>query len=327
MSSLRLVLRATRPSLAFSRPITTSAPRYYADGNERVPENAPGWRESQKEKPLNPHMTNTNSTISNEMPSVGADKPPPELITSVEPDFVPKDSVPENTERMTGNTQQGEPKSGSNSEMKTEDIGVGEMEGAKFKIEPLRRTGEDANTMRARLLYQSRKRGTLESDLLLSTFADTNLPKMSTKQLQQYDLFLDENDWDIYYWTTQEPTPTTREYAEGGSAAQANPVAQGTGIDSAPEKDEWRQGAPRSGEWAQTVGTFKPAYRPVPQRWKNSEILAMLRKHVIDRSAGGVHEEDALGGPKVEGEALTYGVKGTGGGGLGVMPEVKNFDI
>jgi hypothetical protein len=31
-------------------------------------------------------------------------------------------------------------------------MGVGEMEGAKFKIEPLRRTGEDANTMRARLL-------------------------------------------------------------------------------------------------------------------------------------------------------------------------------
>lgn len=32
------------------------------------------------------------------------------------------------------------------------ELGVGEMEGAKFKVEPLRRTGEDANTMRARLL-------------------------------------------------------------------------------------------------------------------------------------------------------------------------------
>lgn len=62
---------------------------------------------------------------------------------------------------------------------------------------------------------QSRKRGTLESDLLLSTFADANLAAMTPKQLEQYDLFLDENDWDIYYWATQEPSPTSRETAEG----------------------------------------------------------------------------------------------------------------
>jgi hypothetical protein len=92
-------------------------------------------------------MTNTTSTISNEMPSVGADKPPPELISKVDPNFVPKDSVPENTERMTGGTQSREPESTPN-----EELGVGEMEGARFKIEPLRRVGEDVNTMRARLL-------------------------------------------------------------------------------------------------------------------------------------------------------------------------------
>lgn len=95
-------------------------------------------------------MTNTNSTIANDMPSVGAQKAPPELISSIAPDFVPKDSVSENTERMTGGTQSGEPEGGPNAEM-----GVGEMEGAKFKVEPLRRTGEDANTMRARLLCRS----------------------------------------------------------------------------------------------------------------------------------------------------------------------------
>jgi hypothetical protein len=32
------------------------------------------------------------------------------------------------------------------------ELGVGELEGAKFRIEPLRRTGEDPNTTRARLL-------------------------------------------------------------------------------------------------------------------------------------------------------------------------------
>ncbi|KAI9849837.1 MAG: succinate dehydrogenase assembly factor 2 [Sclerophora amabilis] len=310
------------------RSIHTSAPRPLASEGEHS--TTPEWRDKQISKPLNPHMTNTNSTIANEMPSVGADKAPPELITSVEPDFVPKDSVPENTERMTGDTQKGSPDEGANA-----DLGVGEMKGADFRVEPIRRTGEDANTMRARLNYQSRKRGTLESDLLLSTFADAHLAGMSPAQLQQYDLFLDENDWDIYYWATQEPSPTSRETAEGAGPDAATSNAQGTpiassktpgsgGSSSAPETDDWRQGQPRSGEWAQTVGTFKPAYRPVPQRWKNSEVLSMLRKHVIDRSAGGVHEEKGEAG--VGGDALAQGVKGTGGGGLGSMPAVKNYD-
>ena len=170
---------------------------------------------------------------------------------------------------------------------------------------------------------QSRKRGTLESDLLLSTFADANLSKMTPKQLEQYDLFLDENDWDIYYWATQEPTPTSRETAEGGGPDSSTPVAQGKPMDRS-ETEEWRKGAPRSGEWAQTVGTFKPAYRPVPARWKNSEVLSLLRKHVIDRSAGGVHEDPKA---KVGGKELGEGVKGIGGGGLGRMPEVQNFDV
>lgn len=221
-------------------------------------------------------------------------------------------------------------------------LDVGEIEGVKFKVEPLRRTGEDGNTMRARLLCrflllsqysltwlmadlqsidQSRKRGTLESDLLLSTFADSNLPKMTLKQLQQYDLFLDENDWDIYYWATQEYSPTSHETAEGGSADFATPAAQGKELDKA-ESDSWRNGAPRSGEWAQTIGAFKPAYRPVPTRWKISGILSMLRKHVTDRSAGGINEASTA----VEGEKLEQGFR-TKGGGLGRMPEVQNFDI
>ena len=144
---------------------------------------------------------------------------------------------------------------------------------------------------------------------------------MSPKQLEQYDLFLDENDWDIYYWATQEPTPTSRETAEGGGPDSSTPTAQGEAMD---KPDAWRKGAPRSGEWAQTVGTFKPAYRPVPQRWQNSEILSMLRKHVIDRSAGGVHEEPMA---QVEGEGLTRSAQGIGGGGLGRMPDVKNLDV
>ena len=145
---------------------------------------------------------------------------------------------------------------------------------------------------------------------------------MNPSQLHQYDLFLDENDWDIYYWATQEPSQTSRETAEGGGPETSTPAAQGKPHEQ--ETDAWRQGAPRSGEWAQTVGTYKPAYRPVPSRWQNSEILSMLRKHVLERSAGGVHEEAHA---KVDGKELQQGVKGTGGGGLGQMPEVKNLDV
>ena len=169
------------------------------------------------------------------------------------------------------------------------------------------------------ILDQSRKRGTLESDLLLSTFADANLPHMTMEQLRQYDVFLDENDWDIYYWATQEPTPTSRETAEGAGPESSTPAARGKDMGQS-DADKWRKGAPRSGEWAQTVGAFKPAYRPVPHRWKNSEILSMLRKHVIDRSAGNVVQQGS--GGQNPGHSV-----GSRGRGLGRMPEVQNFDV
>ena len=41
--------------------------------------------------------------------------------------------------------------------------------------------------MRARLVYQSRKRGTLESDLLLSTFAQERLGSMGVEELREFD--------------------------------------------------------------------------------------------------------------------------------------------
>jgi hypothetical protein len=130
---------------------------------------------------------------------------------------------------------------------------------------------------------------------------------MNKTQLEQYDRFLDENDWDIYYWATQSEVNNPASVGYLSAAKQGQGQAQGT--------DAWRQGAPRSGEWAQTVGAFKPAYRPVPQRWKDSEVLNLLRKHVRARSAEGVVE-------------LAQGTTRSqpGGTGLGRMPEVQIFD-
>ncbi len=152
---------------------------------------------------------------------------------------------------------------------------------------------------------------------------------MTPAQLQQYDAFLDENDWDIYYWATQEPTPTSVGYAEGAGPDLASPEAQGKAPADAPSPhgdaqpgnqslDEvFRQDKAYSGEWAQTAGRFKPAYRPVPQRWKNSEIMARLRSHVKSRGAGGVLE-----GEGVEAKADDANA----GKGMGFMPELRNYD-
>ena len=52
---------------------------------------------------------------------------------------------------------------------------------------PLPRPGEPIETTRARLIYQSRKRGTLESDLLLSTFAQEHLGAMDAEALSEFD--------------------------------------------------------------------------------------------------------------------------------------------
>ncbi|KOC69611.1 Succinate dehydrogenase assembly factor 2, mitochondrial, partial [Habropoda laboriosa] len=72
------------------------------------------------------------------------------------------------------------------------------------------RDQETKEVKKARLLYQSRKRGMLENGLLLSTFAKKYLCAFDDKQLQLYDhlINLPTNDWDIFYWATgAKPTP------------------------------------------------------------------------------------------------------------------------
>ncbi|CCC68606.1 hypothetical protein NCAS_0B05220 [Naumovozyma castellii] len=94
----------------------------------------------------------------------------------------------------------------------------------RIKIAPIERTNETMDKKRSRLVYQSRKRGILETDLLLSGFAAKYLKDMNKEQLNEYDSLLNELDWDIYYWATK---------------------------------------------------NFN--YSPLPKRWENSKILAMLQ--------------------------------------------------
>jgi hypothetical protein len=150
MSTLRLAVRSLRPSMAFSRPLSTTFRRSASPGNAKEHETNPEHRKFQTETLLNPHITNTNSAIANELPKAGSGNRLPDLISSVDPDYPSKDSNAENTERMAGNAQKGDPEESSKAAQA--DLGVGEMEGGRFRVEPLRRTGEDENTMRARLV-------------------------------------------------------------------------------------------------------------------------------------------------------------------------------
>ncbi|KAK2768611.1 succinate dehydrogenase assembly factor 2 [Arachnomyces sp. PD_36] len=306
MSIPRILSRAIRPSRpatnTFSIRRITTTPIRSTDLNERGHPSAPIHREDQRTKPLNPHLTNTTNTNTADFPKVGAEKAPPDLLRDVDPNYAPADPVPGNVEHMTGGTQKSSMAGGGSRE-----LGVGELEDVSFRVEPLRREGEDVSTIRARLLYQSRKRGTLESDLLLSTFASAHLGDMDLAQLRQYDRFLDENDWDIYYWATQEP-PEAAAAAPTDAEAAAQPKDTPT--------ETWKSGAAKSGEWAQTVGAFKPAYRPVPKRWEGSEILEKLREHVRSKRAS---DSKSAGGKSGKAESGR-------GGGLGRMPDVQVFD-
>ncbi|ODQ63763.1 DUF339-domain-containing protein [Nadsonia fulvescens var. elongata DSM 6958] len=84
-----------------------------------------------------------------------------------------------------------------------EDTALNHEVKVKFTIEPIPRPNEPTENKRARLLYQSRKRGILETDLLLSKYADLYLKDMTREELEEYDELLDNPDWDIFYWATR----------------------------------------------------------------------------------------------------------------------------
>ncbi|CAG7988165.1 unnamed protein product [Penicillium salamii] len=294
MSTSRFVCRLARPVPSGFSPVSPSirqfgtSARRLQNASDEASKATQQHRANQANKPPNQFVPNTTSTMTKDFPNVGKKPAPPEMLNSVEPNYRPADPYPGKIEHFTGGRQ-------DNGAQKPE-LDVGEMEGITFKVEPLKRVGEELATKRARLLYQSRKRGILESDLLLSTFADVNLGKMNYDQLVEYDSFLDENDWDIYYWATQD------------SPEDLPP--------STPKEDTitetWKETGAKSGEWAQTIGAFRAAYRPVPTRWQNSEVLTLLREHVRDKSATGFEK--------------AKNKKTGGGGGLGRMPDVQVFD-
>ncbi|WFD21314.1 Succinate dehydrogenase assembly factor 2 mitochondrial [Malassezia caprae] len=101
------------------------------------------------------------------------------------------------------------------------------IEGIDVPIRVANRENESRPRMLARLQYQCRKRGTLETDLILSTFAQKELARLADEELHELDQLLDEPDWDIFYWCTErKPVPARWEASfstEGARCGASRP--------------------------------------------------------------------------------------------------------
>jgi antitoxin CptB len=90
---------------------------------------------------------------------------------------------------------------------------------------------EPLTVRRKRLLYQSRYRGSLESDLFFGRFATTWLDKLDQSQLARYEALLGESDHDLFAWLSgRQPVPSEHDHdvfamLQAFSPARATPTA------------------------------------------------------------------------------------------------------
>jgi hypothetical protein len=140
MFASRHVCRCLRPSsLSFSMTVRLFTIFPICSKNHKDPSpstTAQHW-EYQKGKTLNLNSTSTQA-------KVGGNNSPPDLLSSVDPEYKLADPFLGNAEHLPGAMKK-------QVKQKSE-LDAGEMEGIAFKVEPLRREGEDVNKMRARLL-------------------------------------------------------------------------------------------------------------------------------------------------------------------------------
>lgn len=72
---------------------------------------------------------------------------------------------------------------------------------------------ESITVRRKRLIYQSRYRGRLESDLLLGRFADRYVMTLDASQLDRYEALLGESDHDLFAWISgRAPVPAHHDH-------------------------------------------------------------------------------------------------------------------
>jgi antitoxin CptB len=68
-----------------------------------------------------------------------------------------------------------------------------------------------SETRRKRLLFRSWHRGTKETDLLLGSFAEGNLARFGTAELDEYEAILEASDAELWDWLIhRRPVPPER---------------------------------------------------------------------------------------------------------------------
>src|SRR5436190_5569799 len=145
MAAPQFLCRFLRPRIIIPCPRSLSNSTFRrAKHDNHGHMSAPLRRETRKPNPFHPHLRNATLPNTSDFPKVGTQMGSPDLISAVDPNFSPTDPVRGNSERVTGGMQ------GSGTQMA--ELGIGEIEVIIFRIEQLRRQGEDTITMRARLL-------------------------------------------------------------------------------------------------------------------------------------------------------------------------------
>ena len=61
--------------------------------------------------------------------------------------------------------------------------------------------------LRQRLMYQSKRRGTKEADMIIGQFAIENIHSMTREELRQFGSLLEESDPDLMSWISGLKTP------------------------------------------------------------------------------------------------------------------------
>ncbi|CAH0564139.1 unnamed protein product [Brassicogethes aeneus] len=74
-----------------------------------------------------------------------------------------------------------------------------------FIVNPKKdRQNEPFEQKKKRLLYQSSKRGMLENDLIIGSFAKKYLDTFTEEEVDEYDKLINipSNEWVLYYWAS-----------------------------------------------------------------------------------------------------------------------------
>lgn len=84
---------------------------------------------------------------------------------------------------------------------------------------------ESLTIRRKRLIYRSRYRGCLESDLFFGRFADLYVNRLDERQLERYEALLAESDQDLFAWLSgRAPVPVRHRNDVFGLLRQFEPA-------------------------------------------------------------------------------------------------------